>query len=634
MDQLVAYTVIGIVTGSVYAVGASGLVLTYATSGIFNIAHGAIGMVMAFTYWHLLDMGMPTLAALALVLLVIAPLFGAAIERVLMRGLRNVSFGTSLVVTVGLMVGLIGAANSIWPQDVGRTLKPFFGSESGRTLGPVFVSYHEMLTIVIAAGVAVALWLFLSRTRTGIAMRAVVDNRDLIALNGARPDRISMFSWAIGASLAALAGILIAPSLQLSVLILTLLVINAYAAAMVGRLKSLPLTFVGALILGLIESYAIGFLDLAGWLGGLRFALPTLFLFAILLLLPQDRLRAGRLTGARSPRIPDLRRSLQGGALLVAIAIVLSFIFDASTLSTVGEGLAFALVMLSLVLLTGYGGQVSLAQMTFAGLGAFAMARFGADGSFIGLILAMVIAGLAGAVVTLPALRLQGLYLALATMAFAVFMDQMVFPQGGVFGFGVGLPVGRLDIFGISFDSEGAFIILLAITFALAAVAVLAIRRGPFGRLLGAMRDSEVACATLGLSLARTKFAVFSLSAAIAGLGGAMFGAVRQTAGPVDFVMLQSLPILLLAVIGGISTVSGALIGGVGYAVLRASGSSAGGMVFLLIGAVAVTLGRNPNGLAHLLSQLVPGRREPSRPPAALTPETAEEGSRVVAPAG
>ena len=608
MDQLLAFTIIGIVTGSIYAIGASGLVLTYATSGIFNIAHGAIGMLMAFLYWELrINQGWPGPIALIVVLLIVAPAFGALIERFLMRGLRTASFGTSLVVTVGLMVGLIGAANAIWSPTEARQMSGFFGSSSGMSIGPVFVTTHEFITIFVGVAVAVGLWLLLSKTRIGIAMRAVVDDRNLIALNGARPDRISMLSWAIGSTLAATAGILIAPSLQLNVVVLTFLVINAYAAAMVGRLKSLPLTFIGAIALGLIESYAVGYVNLSGWLLGLRPALPTLFLFAILLLLPQDRLRAGKLAGAKTPPIPGLTKSIQGGVALVAITGALGMFLGDADVARLGAGLALGLIMLSLVLLTGYGGQVSLAQMTFAGLGAFSMARFGADVPLLGLVIAMALAGAAGAIVTLPALRLQGLYLALATMAFAVFMDRMVFAQAGVFGIGAGVEVPRLSVLGVSFAGERAYFFLLAVVFSLVGIGLLALRRGPFGRLLAAMRDSEIACATLGLSLAKTKFAVFGLSAAVAGLGGAMLGGLKTMAGPVDFEMLQSLPILLLAVVGGINSISGALIGGLALAllpVLQEKAAAIGGLVFLLIGAAAVSLGRNPNGVAYMLQSL------------------------------
>jgi branched-chain amino acid transport system permease protein len=608
VSVFLAYTIIGVVTGAVYAVAASGLVVTYATSGIFNIAHGAIGMLMAFMYWQLrVHQHWPAPLALFVVVIVLAPLLGALIERVLMRGLRGASLATSLVVTVGLMVGLIGLAQNIWsPQDA-RELRAFFYPNKFR-LGSVFVTWHEASTILIGIALAIFLWFLLNRTRTGIAMRAVVDDRNLVGLTGARPDQISMLSWAIGASLASIAGILLAPVLQMDVVVLTLLVVNGYAAAMVGRLRSLPLTFVGAIALGLIESYAIGYVHPSGWLIGLRPSLPTLFLFITLLALPEARLRAGRLVGAVTPRVPSFSRSLVGGAVLVAGAGVLSAVLDRANLVRAGQGMAFGIIMLSLVLLVGYGGQVSLCQMTFAGLGAFAMAQWGGHGSPLGLLAAAALAAAVGALVALPSLRLQGLYLALSTMAFALLAEKMVFSQTQIFGGSFGARnVGRLDLPGVSFDGERAYFVLLAIMFALFGILVLWIRRGTFGRVLAAMRDSPVACATLGLSLTRTKLAVFMIAAAMAGVGGALFGGLKGSAGATDFLMLQSLPLLLLAVVGGITSVSGALMGGLAFALpaLLYNISWVANYQYLWVGIAAISIGRNPNGIAFQISERV-----------------------------
>lgn len=604
MDELLRYTVIGIVTGAVYAVAASGLVLTYTTSGIFNIAHGAIGMLMAFTYWELrAHQNWPAPIALILVVFILAPLFGALIERILMRGLRGATVATSLVVTIGLMVGLIGLAQNIWNPADPRELRGFFAPNKFSVFG-INVTWHEGVTVLVGIGLALFLWSLLNRSRTGIAMRAVVDDRNLLGLNGAKPDQISMLSWAIGASTASMAGILLAPILQMDVVLLTLLVVNSYAAAMAGRLRSLPLTYVGALALGLIEAYAIGYVDLKGPLLGLRPSLPVAFLFVLLLAMPEARLRAGRLVGSVVPRVPSFQRSAVGGVALVAVAAVLSFVLTTDNLIRAGQGLALAIIMLSLVLLTGYGGQVSLCQMSFAGLGAFAMAKMGGDGNIVGILAAFGLAAFVGALVALPSLRLQGLYLALSTMAFAVLMDYMVFPNDSVFGNFGALDVGRLDVLGLSFNGEQSYFILLAIVFALFGILVLRIRRGTFGRVLSAMRDSPVACATLGLSLTRTKLAVFMLAAGMAGVGGAMFGGLKGSAGATDFLMLQSLPLLLLAVIGGITSVGGALLGGILFALPQiVENPTMAKLQFLWVGLAAVTIGRQPNGIAFIISE-------------------------------
>jgi branched-chain amino acid transport system permease protein len=240
------------------------------------------------------------------------------------------------------------------------------------------------------------------------------------------------------------------------------------------------------------------------------------------------------------------------------------------------------------------------------------MGKFGADWGFgAGLVLAAVIAGVAGILFALPALRLQGLYLALTTMAFAVMLDKMFFNKTYGFGFGGSINVPRPSLF----EGERGFIVLMSVAFGLMGVMVLALKRGPFGRRLAAMRDSPAACATLGLDLTRTKLTVFALSAAMAGVAGVFFGAQQGSLGATDVLMEQGLPVLLLAVIGGITSVTGALLGGLLFGLrplLEDSAPSLAGITYLVIGAVTVSLGRNPNGLAFFLSERV-GTRLPWR---------------------
>ncbi len=610
MDDLLAFTIVGIVTGSVYAVAASGLVVTYTTSGVFNVAHGAVGMLMAFLYWQVrFDWGWPAPLSLALIVLVVAPLLGAVVERTLARNLARASLASSLVVTIGLLLVLMGAASNIWPPE-GRRIEGFF-APGGFDLGPVLVTWHQVTTVVVAAAVALALRLVMFKTRTGVTMRAVVDHRPLATLSGARPHRSSMLSWALGSSLAALAGILLAPVLQLNVQALTLLVVNAYAAAMVGRLRSLPLTFAGALVLGLVESYAVGYLPSDGAFTNLRLAIPTVMLFVVLLVIPQAGVRVGSAVGARTPPLAGVRRSLVGFALLVGAAALFAAVASEATLSRVAPGLALGLVALSLVPLTGWAGQVSLCQMTFAGVGAFAMAKFAADGAAVGLLAAVLIAAPVGALVALPALRLRGLYLALATLAFAVLMDNVFFVHEDVFGNLGAVRVDRLRIAGVSFAGERAYFVLLAVCFGAVALGLLALRRGPFGRRLSALRDSPVACATMGLDTTVTKLQVFVLSSVIAALGGALYAGLLGTATAADYEMLDSLPVVLLAVLGGITAVCGALVGGLvlaGFPVLADNVSFLDDLAILGPGLIGVMLARHPDGLVLQVTDLWRGR--------------------------
>ena len=601
MGTWLSFTILGVFTGAAYAIAASGLVLTYSTTRVFNVAHGAFGMVMAFVFWDFSQrQGMPSWLALAVVLLVVAPLFGVFVQRFMTRGLGDSPVSVSLVVTVGLFVGLIGVAQQIWPPSA-RTVPQFF-DQGGLQLGDVFVTYHQVLTIVLSGLVALGLFVLLNRTRVGTAMRASVDNPELLKLYGGRPDLVSALAWAVGTSLAALAGILLTPVIGLDYYDLTLLVINAYAAAMLGRLKSLPLTFGGAMGLGLMQSYAVGYLPSGGDLAGLRAVVPTLFLFVVILLMPQAQLRVGQVKGIVSAPLPTPQRMAGSAAALVVVVAVVTLMLGQSHLLLAGTAATYAMVMLSLVLLTGYGGHVSLAQFTFAGVGALAYAKLDQP-NLVGLVTAALVAAGVGALVALPVLRLTGLYLALSTLAFGQLMDKLVFQASFAFGFNGSLPARRLSVLGLPISDSGAYVVLMTIFFVLMAVALLALRRGRLGRILIAMRDSPAACGTLGLNLRWFRVALFGMSAGMAGLAGALFAGLRENIGASDFQLFASLPLLLLAVVCGVTSVTGAAVGGVFLMllpVLQSSYPGIAGLAFVVIGFGAVALGRDPNGLANL----------------------------------
>ncbi|HVB92155.1 MAG TPA: ABC transporter permease [Acidimicrobiales bacterium] len=619
MHAFFEFTVIGLVLGAAYAVAACGLVVTYSTSGIFNIAHGAIGMFMAFTYWQLtVPWHIPSGLAFLLTVFVLAPLMGAFIERTLIRRVDASNVPVTLAITVGLTLFLIGGVSIIWPPS-SRVVAQFFGNHGFNLFG-VFVQWQELITVAAAIAIAIGLRLFLFQTRVGMAMRGVVDNRELVGLFGGRPASLSTLSWSIGASLASVAGILVAPRLQLDPIILTLLVIDAYAAAMVGRLRSLPMTFAGALAVGLLASYAVGYFPTSGgfWsstpVQGLELSVPSVLLFIVLLVLPVSRLRSGVPQRKFGLAPAGLVRSLQGGALLVIATVVAVSVFGPGDVAKLGIGLASGLVCLSLVPLAGWGGQVSICQLTFAGLGAYAMYKFGSGGSILGLLAAAGLAGVVGGLVALPALRLRGLYLALATMAFASAMDNMFFPWSSVFGFNGSVHIARPTLFGLNVNTDKAFTVFLAVVFALLSIALLAMRRGKFGRVLIAMKDSEAACATLGLSLTRTKLTVFALSAAMAGLAGALLGGAESVVGGTNYEMFSSLLILAVVAIGGASLCSSALMGGLAIGFLTQN------LQFLYIGGGTFLLSSYPEGVMPLIWSFRGRRRtgarvEPGVPP-------------------
>src|SRR5438270_2086753 len=525
MTTFLTLTIVGIVVGCIYALSATGLVVTYITSGIFNFAHGAVGMVAAFTYWRLVvDEGWPAIIALPFILLVFAPALGVLIDLLIMRNLHNASEEVRVIVTVALMLFLLGVGFFFWDPGVPRTLPRYFGDSHVR-LFSLNILYHQIIVVIAAIAVAVGLRLFLFRTRIVVALRAVVDAPDLASYFGAAPGRVRLLGWAMGSSLAALAGVLLAPLVTLDILLLTFLVINGYAAAVAGRLRSLPLTFAGGVALGLLESYVVGYAP-GSVLSQLRPTIPVIFLYVVLLIFPQSRPRAGRARSRRTTTVPTLRTTLIAAAVFVGASWIAVSTLSGTNLFNMGRGLVAALILLSLVLLTGYGGQISLAQWTFVGFGSFAMGKVAGGDSLVGVLAAVVFAGAVGAISALPALRLRGLYLALSTFAFAVAMTAIFFDNNNVFGQGGALKVGRVLVHGNS-----GFVVLVAVVFAAAAVGILAVRRSSFGLRLLAMSDSQVACATLGMSLTWTKLVLFAVSAGLAGLAGPLFCGLHGAVG-------------------------------------------------------------------------------------------------------
>ncbi len=614
IDLFLNATVLGLATASILAVAASGLVLTYTTTGIFNFAHGALGMLGAFTYWQLrVDWGWPAPIALLVVLGVMAPLVGAAIEFVIMRGLVDAPETVRVVVSISLLVALLGLGVWLWSPNEAHPLPKFWGNESIR-VADTNVTYHELAAFVVAIVLAVGLRLLLFRTRSGIAMRAAVDDRPLSTLNGARPDRSAMLAWGIGVACAALSGIFTAGLTTMSHTALTLLIVNAYAAAMIGRLRSLPMTFVGALVLGLADSYAITYFDESSiLLSKLRFAFPAIVLFAVLLLLRQPRPRGHSVQQSREvvPRPAWLGALLTAGCFVAAGWFLSEILGDLDAVDA-SRIVALSIVALSLVPLVGFAGHLSLCQLSFAGIGAVVMAHHGHGGNPMGLVAAAVVAGAVGALIALPAIRLGGLYFALATAAFAVFLDQWIFTLGNfelgpwtikVFGSG-SLPVDRPDLPGT--DTGGGLLIVMSVVFALLYLLVVGVRRSVFGHRLLALKDSPAAAATLGMNLTAVKVAVFTLSAAMAGLGGALYGGTLGSIAPGRFAFFESLPLTLLAVVGGIGSAAGALVAGIllgGLPIVIDQWPAMQNLEKILPGTMGIALGRNPNGVVQDLRE-------------------------------
>ena len=539
MDKFLIFTIVGLSTAAIYAVIGSGLVLTYTTTGVFNFAQGAAGMLAAFIYWQMtIGWGWPTPVAMVLVLFVLAPLFGVLLERVIFRGLEGTSEATKLVVSISLLVAMIGLSQWIWGPERGpggaallrrrqaqprahhHHLPPADHDRRGRRGGgrpaPPAVP-HAASGWPCGRWWTTVRWPLLNGARTPMVARFELGHRHVAGRARRHPDRLRRPGSA--------------PP------VLSLLIVNAYGAAVFGRLRSLPMTFVGAIVLGCPDGYLAGYLPTSGKRGPYRGrAAPGLAgdpaVHRAAGCCPTSGCAATCAAREFFPA-PTTKGLLLFSGLTLAFGMVLATTLSKHDLLSYAKIFSIGIVALSLVPLVGFAGQISLCQLSFAGIGAIVMAHLGAGGNPIGA------GGRGGGLrarsapwSALPALRLSGIYMALATAAFAVLLDRWIFVLPNfsigpvhisIFELGT-LTVDPLKLFGVHFSTAR-------------------VADGPGGGRLRAhvaawwwrsgAAPSDAACWPSATARPRappsastssgTRLAVFMLSAAIAGLGGAIY---------------------------------------------------------------------------------------------------------------
>jgi ABC-type branched-subunit amino acid transport system ATPase component/branched-subunit amino acid ABC-type transport system permease component len=479
MTKFLNLVLSGAVTGAIYSIMASGLVLTYSTSGIFNFAHSAIAFSAAYLYYQLnTGEGLPIVPSVILVAFIYTPLLGLLLDRILLRRLAKAPVYARIVGTIGLLValpnlvmflvvtvgnevldlGLAGnqaQANGLSVPGVGPTPPDVYHPISG-----VALNSDQIAIFVVAALAALGLWFVLRRTRVGLEMRAVVDREPLAGLRGVNPARTSAVAWVLTMVLAGLGGILIAPLFDLSDVTFTLVVLGSLAAVVLGGLRSLPIAFAGGLLLGVVQNLVAGYADdifptFISELTGLRSAVPYVLVLIVGLLIGRDRTRKGTVVADDLPRpdhrvgLPTWRKRLPWAVFTIAILTFSLHWVGIDVLqgndysqTVIAQSLATAIIFLSFVVVTGMGGMVSLAQATFVTAGGFgagwALSRdWGADipllassGQINWVLAALIgalIAAAAGALIAWPATRLGGVYLAIWTLAAAFFCSLVVF---------------------------------------------------------------------------------------------------------------------------------------------------------------------------------------------------------------
>ena len=655
MTQFLNYAVPGVPFGCVFALMAVGLVLTYKASGVFNLAFGAQAFVSALAFVALVQDGWPRWAAVLIAVAVIGPFVGVLLDRLLFRRIRTASPLVKLVPSLGLLVALpqvalliAGSTPTIPPPAIVGDAQRVYLHFGSVPLSGLELSIAASTVIVV--GALIVLFRF---TPVGLEMRAVVESPRMTELAGVNAGRVSAFAWILSSMMAALAGVLLAPLYsQLDPQNFTVLLVWGVAGAVIGRFASLPLALIGGLALGVGQQVIAGYMPAGVIANGLR---PSLPFVVLLVFLPLTRLRQldDPLSGCDPPsaavergavgyrsastvassegtvhsvgvwhqRLDSVPGGRMAGVLtrrptatlswavaLVAVVSALTWV-PPDWLLTMNQGVAFAIIFLSLTLLTGMTGQISLCQATFAGLGGF-MAGQLANQFGLPIVLGMVAGGLLaamlGVLVAIPTLRLAGLPLALATLAFALLADNILFPNSWIGNGASGVTLPRPSAGPVSFAAARPFFLLSLIVLAVAAGVVKLVGDGTMGRYLSAVRGSELAATSVGIDVYRLRVLVFALSAALAGVGGALFGSLEGSLSANDFGYQISAVLLVVVAIVGLGSITGAVVAGVVYATLQVAVTSLptrfAGLVAVLFGLATLSYTRHPEGFLDVLS--------------------------------
>jgi ABC-type branched-subunit amino acid transport system ATPase component/branched-subunit amino acid ABC-type transport system permease component len=572
LKDLVPLLIAGLTTGSVYGLAGVGLVLTYKTSGIFNFAHGSLAAVAAFIFYTLHvqhNVAWPLAAVVAV--LVAGPVLGLLFE-LLARFVTEATLVVRVVATLGVLL-IVEAAITLIYGSTSTDIVPQFLPVNGVNFDGATLTVADVILFAVPLLATIGLYCYFRIARTGVAMRAVVDNADLLDLAGTNPVSTRRRAWVIGATFAALSGVLVAPLLaQIDSTTLTLLVITAFGAAAIGSFANLPLTYLGGLVIGVAAAVCTQYFT-SGLLSQLPSALPFVVLFIVLLTARKARLatRSMAIKATASAWRAPLR--LQGGASLLLIGFLIAVPFLVGIhLNDWATFLADVPMLLSLGLLVRTSGQVSLCQVTFLAIGTEAFSHLTVQGH-VPWLLALLIAGLVvvpiGALLAIPAIRLSGLYLALATLGFGIVVQYMFYTEGYMFGqSGVASTVPRPDVSWLPVASDrGYFYLLLFFAVAISVVVVL-LERSRLGRLLRAMSGSSTGLAASGTSVNVTRVLVFCLSAFFAAVAGALGGAIPGVVSGQSYPALLSVTYFAVVIISVGGAPWYALVGAAGLTLI------------------------------------------------------------------
>jgi ABC-type branched-subunit amino acid transport system ATPase component/branched-subunit amino acid ABC-type transport system permease component len=627
---------------AIYSLLAQGVVLIYRASGIINFAQGAFAMVGAYVFYQLRYINnWPEVPAI-LVSLAVCALIGAATARFVIRPLRRSSPLVRLIATLAILSVLQTAATIKYTDNL-YSYAPFLPHDAVR-MGSIVFPEDRLWLLGIAVAITVGLHVLSNRTKFGLATYGVSESELTAETLGWSPTLIGVINWAIGGILAALAGILIVPIDGLSPTTMTLLLIPALASALVGQFSSFGLTLAGAALLGVVQSEIAGHVTSAN-LSGLPPAIPFVVIIAVLVI----RGKALPLRGYVSQELPTIGsgRIRPRIALPALVALVLGLLLlPAGWIPFFSVSEIAALFILSIVVLTGFAGQLSLAQYAIGGVAALVTARLVVSAGVpftIALFLGLAASVIAGLIFAIPALRTRGVNLAVVTIGLGVAVYYAIFSDEQLTGFGSSTTVGPQRFLGISVDPlvhPRSFALFCLAWLVVACVIISNLRRSRAGRRLIAIRTNERSAAALGINVYGAKIFAFAVSACLAGIGGVLLAFNGYAIVFTNFDPLSSISVVQQAVLGGVGHISGFVFGsqfangGIGTLIGRGIVGTGAYQWVSLIGSalVIVILLQNPNGLApqnvqaiRALQERLRRRRGSAVPETGLSPATPPE---------
>lgn len=642
MTDHLAFLVLGLGNGAVFAALGLALVMTFKSSGVVNFATGAVALYAAYTYAFLRQgellnpiPGFPAtislgsdlgVAAALLISVVIASILGVLLYLLVFRPMRAAPALAKAVAAIGLML-VIQALIALRVGENAPSVGPIFKVDTF-TIGPSAVPTDRLMLAVVIVGLAICAGLVLRYTRFGVATEAAAESEKGALVTGLSPDRIAVANWALSSATAGLGGVLIAPIVPLNPVAYTMFIVPALAAALVGNFTAISITVGAGLVIGMLQSEATKLQTTWDWMpdAGVAEAVPLILIIGFLLIRGRPLPGRGAVTRNDLGRSPRPNRLMIPGIVGVVVAVLALVTTSGSLRLAVTATMIYAIIALSQVVVTGYAGQVSLAQLTLAGVGAYALSRFTDDLNIpfpLAPLLAACAAMVIGVIVGLPALRVRGLPLMVATLALAVFCEAFWFRNPSLNGGLQGAPVESPSLFGIDLGigaGEGypriAFGVLCLVVLTLVAYAVAVLRRSGLGASMLAVRANERSAAAAGINVGATKLIAFAIASFLAGLGGSLLAYQQTLATAGSYAVFAGIGLFAVFYIAGVTSISGAILAGIiapgGLMYFAADKYASFGDYYMLVSGVllVLTVVTSPDGVIGYLHKIpMPARR-------------------------